>query len=191
VQLTFSAERRPERIDFVFTLTARQASKAEHIVIPDLKPAKKRARKDELWKHTCLEVFIGAEESARGRASYSGREYVEVNLSPSGDWNAYGFTDYRAGMTPVEPFTAPEFSMDASPYDTSIQWRGAVDASRARSPLTDLLDCPTLVLGATAVLEYENGNHEYWALTHAGAKPDFHLRESFSLRLNSSGAPSP
>ena len=41
----------------------------------------------------------------------------------------------------------------------------------------------SLDLGASAVLEYTDGRRGYWALVHAGDKPDFHLRKSFVLRL--------
>jgi len=39
-------------------------------------------------------------------------------------------------------------------------------------------------LGAAVVLEAADGNLSYWALRHAAARPDFHRRESFVLRLS-------
>ena len=56
-----------------------------------LPPKAAPTRRDELWKHTCFEAFLGAGESG----------YVEVNLSPSNEWAAYRFTTYRAGLTPA------------------------------------------------------------------------------------------
>ena len=182
VLLSFSAERRARRIDFVFTLMAQQSTSAGRLALPSLLPAKRRERRDDLWKHTCLELFLGPQGSP---------EYAEVNLSPSGDWNIYGFTGYRAGMRHLEGVKAPALSFDASPYDETMKWRGVLDASRSHSALASILDAPVLVMGAAAVLEYENGIHEYWALAHAGPKPDFHRHESFCLVLNSSGAPPP
>ena len=41
---------------------------------------------DGLWEHTCFEVFVAVE----GKASYH-----EFNFSPSGQWAAYAFSDYR------------------------------------------------------------------------------------------------
>ena len=46
-------------------------------------------RRDRLWEETCLELFLGTEDSDR---------YWEFNLSPSGNWNVYRFTRYREGM---------------------------------------------------------------------------------------------
>src|SRR5690606_15924970 len=47
-------------------------------------------RADQLWRHTCLEVFVA------GRGSQG---YREFNFSPSGEWAVYDFSAYRAGMT--------------------------------------------------------------------------------------------
>ena len=41
---------------------------------------------DGLWEHTCFEAFIAVE----GEAGYH-----EFNFSPSGQWAAYAFSDYR------------------------------------------------------------------------------------------------
>lgn len=46
-------------------------------------------RADELWKATCFELFIRPEE---------GNGYYEFNFAPSGEWAAYRFGGYRAGM---------------------------------------------------------------------------------------------
>ena len=48
---------------------------------------------DELWRHTCFELFVGAQNDA---------EYYEFNFSPSGQSAVYGFRDYRDGG----PFTS-------------------------------------------------------------------------------------
>ncbi|MDD1631850.1 MAG: hypothetical protein LUP91_06530, partial [Methylococcaceae bacterium] len=41
---------------------------------------------DGLWERTCFEVFVAVE----GEAGYH-----EFNFSPSGQWAAYAFSDYR------------------------------------------------------------------------------------------------
>src|SRR5579863_7344904 len=46
-------------------------------------------RRDELWRQTCFEAFVSAAEACG---------YCEFNFSPSGDWAAYQFEDYRTGM---------------------------------------------------------------------------------------------
>src|SRR5688572_5878225 len=47
---------------------------------------------DGLWKHTCFECFAKAADAL---------PYVELNFSPSGEWAAYRFDDYRQGMAPL------------------------------------------------------------------------------------------
>ena len=42
-------------------------------------------RKDNLWHHTCLELFLKQGEEA----------YAEYNISPEGHWNYYAFDSYR------------------------------------------------------------------------------------------------
>ncbi|HXO16400.1 MAG TPA: hypothetical protein VN835_08655, partial [Steroidobacteraceae bacterium] len=49
-------------------------------------------RADGLWQHTCFEAFIAAPGVAG---------YYEFNFSPTLDWAAYQFTDYRNGMAPA------------------------------------------------------------------------------------------
>src|SRR3974390_3509579 len=53
---------------------------------------------DELWRHTCFELFI---------ASEIGQSYYEFNFSPSSAWAAYRFPDYGAGMTSLSQIAAP------------------------------------------------------------------------------------
>ena len=60
------------------------------VVLPKLRPA---ARADELWRHTCFEVFVALPDSDA---------YCELNFSPSTEWAMYGFVGYRRGMTPIE-----------------------------------------------------------------------------------------
>src|SRR5262245_12928132 len=46
-------------------------------------------RADNLWQHTCFEVFVGGTSLA---------SYREYNFSPSGAWAIYDFDGYRSGM---------------------------------------------------------------------------------------------
>jgi hypothetical protein len=171
VRLIFSVHRLRNRIDFNFILSGRVAADLAKIVIPDVLGSGDRRRRDELWKSTCLEVFIG-------RADRS--SYLELNLSPSGDWNLYAFEKYRAGMRaatlPMPPLTRVERAVSGD----MIAWHGSLSGG---AELDELLVSPGLVMNATAVLEYRSGEQEYWALAHAGEKPDFHHRESFRLSL--------
>ncbi len=122
-------------------------------------------RADNLWQHTCCEAFIGCVGSA----------YREFNFSPSGQWAVYQFSGYReraADFTPAEPPTA--------------LFEQAHDVGRltARIPASLLPPDHCIHLGLTAVVEGRDGSKSYWAIAHAAAQPDFHLRQSFTLTLN-------
>jgi hypothetical protein len=127
-------------------------------------------RQDELWKATCFEAFIS-------KPNTDG--YFEFNGSANGAWNLYEFDSYRTGMR--------EVSLGASrPPELVIrelhekEWRLGY-----RIPLAVLqvgeqgrVGEGIGSLSMTAVLK--SGEHTtYWAFKHPGAKPDFHLRESF------------
>jgi hypothetical protein len=115
-------------------------------------------RRDGLWQHTCLEAFIGTSDQTA---------YWEFNLSPTGDWALYHFTDYRENMTaPDRPAPLLMVERDDSNCLTL----------QARISLESLGYAPTarLQLGLSAVLEADDGALTYWALRHAGECPDFH-----------------
>ena len=115
-------------------------------------------RTDELWKHSCFEVFV---------ATTGG--YLEFNLSPSSRWASYRFSGYREGMADAEAMAviAP------------------LDLAGDRLALEAHLDLPSPVgkLGLTAVIEAVDGSRSYWALAHPSDKPDFHHPDSFVLDL--------
>jgi hypothetical protein len=128
-------------------------------------PSTEPVRRDELWRTTCFELFAGP----------SGQpQYFEVNLSPSGDWQAYSFTSYREGMAllPVTRFT-PLLSR----FDRDSLQLGFELLPDPRFPLAHSLD-----IAITAVLEHRCGSKSYWALEHTGQRPDFHRRDSFILK---------
>jgi hypothetical protein len=137
---------------------------------PQLKPLSERSRRDELWRHMCLELFI---------APADGPGYLELNIAPSGDWNLYAFDSYRAGMREVVVNEAPAFEL-FRPSDRECLWR--VSLNLENEPMGVALR-GLLAVGATAVLEYRDGRREYWAIDHRGDKPDFHLRQSFTIAL--------
>ncbi len=123
-------------------------------------------RADELWRHTCLEVFIARRGS---------REYREFNFSPSGEWAAYAFTAYRAGMAVLELQCGP-----------TLRWQRTAD----QLELTVTLPAEALPadeggfrLALSAVIEEQSGTISHWALNHPAKQPDFHHPESFALEL--------
>lgn len=120
-------------------------------------------RKNDLWRHTCFEAFLQGD----------GPGYLEVNLSPSGEWNVYRFDRYREGMREEVLIGCPEFRFSSS----TGSWRLA-----ARIPLS-LPQSGKLGLGLTAVIEDAQGTISYWALKHTGDQPDFHRVDSFVATL--------
>jgi len=144
-----------------FVLDAEMAQ----VVLPPLRPS---VRTDELWRHTCFEVFVGLPDS---------EAYCELNFSPSTEWAMYGFVGYRRGMTPIEVRRPPRVAV----RPTS---RGVV-----LEAITHLAELPmpqpgsALRAGAAAVIEETDGRLTYWALTHPSALPDFHHRLGFVLQV--------
>jgi hypothetical protein len=114
-------------------------------------------RKDELWKHTCFEVFVAAEGEG---------PYRELNFAPSSEWALYAFDDYRKGM--VAPAAeAPSIDVQRGAQRLTVE-------VFADSGLTAVRR-----LALSAVIEDGNGRLSYWALRHPPGKPDFHHPESF------------
>jgi hypothetical protein len=179
LKLVFNVKRLKDRLDFVFILSSRVPTDMESLVLSDPSEPMMRKRRDELWKSTCLEIFVGSSQGAG---------YLELNMAPSGDWNLYAFDQYRTAMRPAQNPHPPLVKMVRSASGDAIEFHGSLKKaadSQGKNPcdIHELLSSPGLVMGATAVLEYKTGEREYWALAHAGEKPDFHLRESFRLAL--------
>lgn len=141
-----------------------------NLEVPRLKPLSERSRRDELWRHTCLELFI---------APVGGSGYLELNIAPSGDWNLYAFDSYRAGMRDAAVNEAPTLEFFKQ---SDREWLWRVSLNLENEPM-DVALRGLLAVGATAVLEYRDGRREYWAIDHRGDKPDFHLRQSFTIAL--------
>jgi hypothetical protein len=133
--------------------------------IPGFYPPKIQ-RKDRLWEHTCFEIFLG--KSGK-------RNYWEFNLSPSGDWNVYSFSDYREGMK-------PETSFDRLPFKVK-----SLSLQELRLEITvDIMiftGFSDIDVGLSAVVERKDGCKDYWAVSHPGDRPDFHAREGWLKSL--------
>ncbi len=121
-----------------------------------------------LWQHTCFEAFI----AARGAAGY-----YEFNFSPTLDWAAYQFTDYRDGMAPAQLKQAPGLQVRRSSDQLELT------ATVHLGGLTALRDAPVLHLALAAVIEDHRGGLSYWALDHPPGEPDFHHPDGFTIDL--------
>jgi hypothetical protein len=130
----------------------------QRVRIPDAAPPR---RADELWKHTCFELFVAQKDSGG---------YVEFNFSPSGEWACYGFSSYRTKAATAG--RAPEIA--AQRAADRLELRARVRISTVKK----------LEIGISAVIEETNGALSYWALRHAPGKPDFHHRDAFALELD-------
>ncbi|MBW4329313.1 DOMON-like domain-containing protein [Stakelama sp. CBK3Z-3] len=123
------------------------------------------SRADELWRHSCFEVFFGLPDKLG---------YREVNLSTSGRWAGYRFTGYREGMADANDVAL-----------LAAKWRILSD----RAEMHALIELPSayrhadLILGLSAVIEDGDGGKSYWALAHPPGKPDFHHRDCFALPI--------
>jgi hypothetical protein len=123
------------------------------------------ARVDELWRHTCFEVFLRGPDSER---------YIEFNLSPSSQWAAYAFDGYRtraADPDVTPPAIRSTYSADLLTLATELDL-SAFDGLDGRWQV-----------GLSAVIEDKRAERSYWALAHPPGQPDFHHKAAFTLRL--------
>ncbi len=119
-------------------------------------------RTDGLWRQTCFEAFIAAEQAPA---------YREFNFSPSGQWQAYDFIGYRQHGRPAD-MTPPRITCHRTEY--------GLECRVALAPYS----CPAWSrwrLGLSAVVEWIDGGVSYWALRHPPGRPDFHHADAFLL----------
>jgi len=123
---------------------------------------------DGLWEHTCFEVFVAVEGNPG---------YREFNFSPSGQWAAYAFSDYRVRS---------DWIVCQMPVIGFAQTNGhlLLEAVIVAADLPHNLEGKPFRLSLTAVIEANDGSRSYWALHHPEARPDFHHRDGFILSLN-------
>jgi hypothetical protein len=136
----------------------------DRVLLP--KPVEPK-RADDLWKHTCFEVFLRSQGSPA---------YLEINLSPSGAWAAYRFEGRREGMANVmEPLRLTQ-------QTRGRDWGYRVWASLDLSKLW-LAEAPLWQAAMTAVIEERDERKSYWAIDHFGKAADFHDPAGFLLTL--------
>ena len=115
---------------------------------------------ERLWQHSCCELFV----ARKGMSAYH-----EFNFSPSGEWAAYAFTDYRQGG----PLAVQDPGIAVQAAAQKLELAASVEVSIQKN----------LLVGLCAVIEDGHGRLSYWALRHAPGKPDFHHRDGFALEL--------
>lgn len=122
-------------------------------------------RADGLWKHSCFEAFV----RSAGQAAY-----LEFNFSPSGEWAAYRFANYRQ---PAPGAEIPQPAMTVQRTADELVLEAVISLGDMR------VAGGALQIGLSAVIEAADGGLSYWALAHPSDKPDFHHPESFALSL--------
>ncbi|MEB3322782.1 MAG: DOMON-like domain-containing protein [Synechococcaceae cyanobacterium] len=160
LSLTGRFRRLPDGLEVHYALTGAPGS----VQVPA--PAPAPSRRDGLWQSTCLEFFLARPDQ---------EAYLEINLSPSGDWNAYRLTGYRAGLEPESTITLLRPRVRRSAQRLTLDVHCPLPAGLGPAGPLEVAVC--------AVLELEGGRLTYWALHHPGPQPDFHDRAGFHLRL--------
>jgi hypothetical protein len=154
------ARPRARSLVFAYAVTGRISDLAMPAVVT-------AARKDELWRHTCFEAFVGSSPDVA---------YYEFNFAPSTQWAAYRFSGYRAGMRVATEICRPQI---------------AVESGRDRYILRASLELDQALLsggamwriGVSAVIEEISGHQSHWALAHPPGKADFHHSDCFAIEV--------
>lgn len=140
-------------------LTWRMFGDAARVLAAPAAEGARPRRRDELWRHTCCELFI---------RDAAGSGYREYNFAPGGDWAAYRFGRYRADRAPLET-SPPRIALTRSA--TVLELAVALDALP--------LDAAERI-GIACIVETAAGL-SYWALAHPPGRPDFHDPRAFAL----------
>lgn len=150
------------KLELVYRLTG----ELEALLVPELSNP---SRADELWKHTCFEIFI-LKAHAPG--------YVELNFAPTGQWAAYSFRSRRSGMRNIEEVS--EAPIGTMMFGRQFVLKAELDVSGVEGlPPSDE---PWRVAIST-VIEAVDGRKAYWAVQHPEGNPDFHAPEGFVIDL--------
>jgi len=151
----------------ILTLTFVLQADLASLQIPVERPSR---QVDELWRHTCFEAFLMAG---------NGPGYREYNFSPSGEWAAYAFRDYRQAKDQQTEAAADESAPVIRVHRSAQHLALEAEVALEPPPLTR-----SIRLGLSAVVEAVDGGLSYWALRHPPGKPDFHQIDAFALQLD-------
>lgn len=117
-------------------------------------------RANKLWQSTCFEAFWGTPFA---------KKYYEMNVTADGRWNVYVFTDYRKPNPPEPTSDFRLHSLTVTNERLDAEFKTAI-----RPKVVEAALC--------AVLRTQNNENYYYSAKHTGSKPDFHLREGFTIR---------
>lgn len=146
-----------DRLSLTFTLRG-----AERVALGQVHVHPERL--DELWKKTCFECFMVNAADHDSRA-----QYVEWNLAPSGDWQAYEFKGYRQCRSELA-VEAPALLRQQDGENCIFQFQLSIPRALRDSGFE---------MGISAVVQERNEESPfYWAFAHRDDRPDFHNREA-------------
>lgn len=137
----------------------------QRLVLDSLVPHSERDlfRADGLWHTTCFEAFWGVPGTPG---------YWELNLSPTQPkWNLYKFSGYRKPSPPQESDDFSVTKLDVTPASLACFLRGKEKMK-------------TLEASLCVILRTSKTTH-FYSTNHAGKQADYHVRESFTLKLES------
>lgn len=140
---------------------------SQGIIVPGETP---QGREDKLWEQTCFEIFLG---------HLGTNAYGEFNFSPSKKWNFFIFQDYRKDRESPPWDVAPPFIE----YQDNGEAGARLTVQINLGPLKPLYTSGSSILGLSSVLDHENGRQSFHALKHLSDQPDFHLKDSFLIRI--------
>ena len=123
----------------------------------------KPEKRDELWRHTCFELFF----------TLANAGYCEFNFSPSLQWAAYRFKSYREAMADLELASSPRIQVETSPGVLTLDV--LIDMQELLPSEAD----GEQQMALAAVVEHRDGDVSHWALAHTAGKPDFHHPDGF------------
>jgi hypothetical protein len=118
-------------------------------------------RADGLWSTTCFELFVKDQDQG----------YLEFNFSPSGQWAAYQFANYRELVRELGIDHPPIINVSDEGYALIL------------SVLLPRMAFDGMTIALSAVIEELDGTKSYWALAHPSDKPDFHHPTCFAATL--------
>ena len=160
-QIEVEIERsRSDQLTLSFTLTGN----ISRIALPHVSAPIRRA---ELWKRSCFEAFL---------RSVKNSQYYEFNFSPSTEWAAYKFDEYRTKMREAPEIDAPQINWWSVGNSYTLQVRLKIGS------MTGMVRA-TWQIGLSAVIEERSGSKSYWSLVHPTENPDFHHPASFVYEL--------
>lgn len=126
-----------------------------------------QTRADDLAKSTCFEIFIQKVDHAN---------YVNVQVTPRGLWNAYRFDHYR------QPKQVP------APHEQHLNIEHLLIEHHRIELVLDLAQLypsnSLIKVGLSAILAHPNELHSDWGLQHSGTYADPHLATDWCIQLS-------